>query len=95
MLESVHPLSKVPFIDEGPPRSSRQTRRPFDLNLTDAQKEQIKQIETSFAESTKALHEQLFKAGGGPFAGLGDGTFDESAVRAEFRRSSGDGVNLN
>jgi len=53
-----------------------------DLNLTDAQKEQIKQIEQSLMESTKSLHEQLFKAGGDPLAGLKDGAFDEAAVRA-------------
>ena len=52
-----------------------------ELNLTDAQKAQIKQIEDSFRESTKSLHEQLFKAGGGPLDGLTD-TFDESAARA-------------
>ena len=52
-----------------------------DLNLTDAQKAQIKQIEDSFRESTKGLREQLFKSGGGPLDGLTD-TFDESAARA-------------
>lgn len=52
------------------------------LNLTDAQKEQMKQIATRFHESTKALREQS-RAGhdnmGGFFNG---GTFDEAAVRA-------------
>jgi periplasmic protein CpxP/Spy len=53
------------------------------LNLTDAQKTQIKQIEDSFKESTKSLHEQLAKTGpGGPFEALKDGAFDEAAVRA-------------
>ena len=53
------------------------------LNLTDAQKTQIKQLEESFRESTKSLHEQLAKAGpGGPFEVLNGGTFDEAAVRA-------------
>lgn len=52
-----------------------------DLNLTDAQKAQIKQIADSFEESTKSLHEQLFKSGGTPLDGL-DGTFDEATVRA-------------
>ena len=53
------------------------------LNLTDAQKTQIKQLEDSFKESTKGLHEQLAKAGpGGPFEALNGGTFDEAAVRA-------------
>lgn len=53
-----------------------------DLNLTDAQKAQVKQIVDSFEESTKTLREQLFKAGGGPFDELKDGAFDEAAVRA-------------
>jgi protein CpxP len=53
------------------------------LNLTDAQKAQIKQLEDGFRESTKDLHEQLAKAGpgGGPFEALGGGAFDEAAVR--------------
>jgi protein CpxP len=52
-----------------------------ELNLTDAQKAQAKQIEDSFRESTKSLHEQLFKLGGGPLDGFNDG-FDEAAVRS-------------
>jgi Spy/CpxP family protein refolding chaperone len=53
------------------------------LNLTDAQKAQIKQLEDSFRESTKSLHEQLEKAGpGDPFDAATAGTFDEAAVRA-------------
>lgn len=53
-----------------------------DLDLSDAQQAQVKQITDSFEESTKALHEQLFKSGGGPLDGLKDGAFDEAAVRA-------------
>jgi protein CpxP len=55
-----------------------------ELNLTDAQKAQVKQIAEAFHENNKALHEQLMKAGpgGGPFEGLKDGAFDEAAVRA-------------
>ncbi|MDT7604686.1 MAG: hypothetical protein QOF61_2683 [Acidobacteriota bacterium] len=64
------------------------------LNLTDAQKAQIKQIADSFEESTKSLHEQLFKAGGGPFDGL-DGSFDEATVRAAAQARSGIEVELN
>jgi protein CpxP len=52
-----------------------------ELNLTDAQKAQIKQIEDSFRDSTKSLHEQMFKTGGGPLEGLTD-NFDEAAARA-------------
>ena len=53
------------------------------LNLTDAQKAQIKQLEDGFRESTKSLHEQLEKAGpGDPFDAAAAGTFDEAAVRA-------------
>jgi protein CpxP len=53
-----------------------------DLNLTDAQKEQIKQLEDKFMASTKDLHEQMRTAGGDPFDALKDGAFDEAAVRA-------------
>ena len=53
-----------------------------ELDLTDAQKAQIKQIEDGFRESTRSLHEQLFKSGGGPLEGLKDGAFDEASVRA-------------
>jgi Spy/CpxP family protein refolding chaperone len=53
------------------------------LNLTDAQKAQIKQLEDGFKESTKGLHEQLAKTGpGNPFDAVAAGTFDEAAVRA-------------
>ena len=51
------------------------------LDLTDAQKAQVKQIEDSLRESTKSLHEQLQKSGGGPLDGFREG-FDEAAVRS-------------
>lgn len=52
------------------------------LNLTDAQKAQVKQIEDSLRESTKPLQEQLAKTdGGGPLDALKDG-FDEASVRS-------------
>lgn len=53
-----------------------------DLNLTDEQKAQIKKITDSFAENTKALHEQLrtlHESQPDPFGGA---AFDEAAVRA-------------
>ena len=53
-----------------------------DLNLTEAQKAQVKQIREKFEESTRSLHEQLSNAGGGPFDAFKDGAFDETAVRA-------------
>ena len=51
-----------------------------ELNLTDAQKAQVKQIEDALRESTKSLHEQMAKSGG-PLDGFKDG-FDEAAVRS-------------
>jgi len=55
-----------------------------ELNLTDAQQTQVKQLVDAFHEGNKGLHEQLMKTGGGhgPFEGLKDGAFDEAAVRA-------------
>ncbi len=55
-----------------------------ELNLTDAQKTQVKQLVDAFHEGNKSLHEQMMKTGGGhgPFEGLTDGAFDEAAVRA-------------
>ena len=52
-----------------------------ELNLSDAQKEQIRQIGEAFETSTKSLREQLFaRGGGGPLDGLKE--FDEAAVRS-------------
>lgn len=55
------------------------------LNLTDAQKEQMKQIATRYHESAKAQWQQnrgeRGERGGG-FDPLKDGTFNEAAVRA-------------
>ncbi|HEX5704298.1 MAG TPA: Spy/CpxP family protein refolding chaperone [Pyrinomonadaceae bacterium] len=50
------------------------------LNLTDAQKEQVKQIHESFAEQTKALRDQmhaLHESQGDPMS-----NFNEAAVRS-------------
>lgn len=52
------------------------------LNLTDAQKEQMKQIAARHRESTKALREQMRQARGGDEGFLNGGTFNESAVRS-------------
>ena len=51
------------------------------LNLTDAQKEQIKQIHESFAEQAKALREQMRTLHESQRDAM-SGTFDEAAVRA-------------
>lgn len=53
-----------------------------ELNLTEAQRAQVKQIMDSFQESTKSLHQQLRASGGSPFEGLKEGAFNEAAVRA-------------
>lgn len=53
------------------------------LNLTDAQKEQMKQIAMRYRESAKAQRQQRGeRRGGGGFDALTDGTFNEAAVRA-------------
>lgn len=52
-----------------------------DLNLTDAQKAQIKKITDSFEESTKSLQEQMRSLHEGERDALKDGAFDEAAVR--------------
>jgi periplasmic protein CpxP/Spy len=53
------------------------------LNLTDAQKEQMKQIATRYRETARAKRQQG-RAGrrGGGFDAFNGGTFDEAAVRA-------------
>jgi protein CpxP len=53
-----------------------------DINLTDAQKTQIKQLTESFEERTKQLHERLRALHEGEFGALTEGTFNEAAVRA-------------
>lgn len=52
------------------------------LNLTDAQKEQMKQIAARYRESTKALREQMRQARGGNDGFMNGGTFNEAAVRS-------------
>jgi protein CpxP len=52
------------------------------LNLSDAQKEQIKQIAERYHESFKAQRQANRGERRGGFDALGGGTFDEAAVRA-------------
>jgi Spy/CpxP family protein refolding chaperone len=52
------------------------------LNLTDAQKEQMKQIATRYHESFKANRPQGRENRGGGFDAFNGGTFNEAAVRA-------------
>ena len=54
------------------------------LNLTDAQKEQMKQIAARYRESNKALREQTHGRRGADFGATG--AFDEAAVRAEAQK---------
>ena len=71
-----------PGFHGGPPRDGL---GPIarDLNLTDAQKVEIKKITDSFEESTKSLRDQLEALRpDGPPDFLKDGAFDEAAVRA-------------
>lgn len=64
------------------------------LDLNDAQKAQLRQIEEGFRESTKGLHEQLANSGGHPFDALASGTFDEAAARAAAQARAGVHVEL-
>jgi protein CpxP len=66
------------------PGGPRGGRIPFlrDLNLTDAQKAQIKQITDSAEASTKELRQRLDALHESELGGLTDGTFNEGAVRA-------------
>ena len=53
------------------------------LNLTDAQKEQMKQIAARYRESAKAMRQQRGEGRrGGELNAFNGGTFDEAAVRA-------------
>ncbi|HEV2799025.1 MAG TPA: Spy/CpxP family protein refolding chaperone [Pyrinomonadaceae bacterium] len=64
------------------------------LDLTDAQRTQIKQIMDGLQESTKGLHEQLRASGGSPFEGLKDGAFDEAAARSAAQARAATHVEL-
>ena len=61
------PGAPIPFLRE--------------LNLTDAQKAQVKQIVDNFAASTKELREKMRSLGGPEGDVFKDGNFDEAAVR--------------
>ncbi len=52
------------------------------LNLTDAQKQQMEQISARYKESFKAMRGQGREGRGDGFDALTDGTFNEAAVRA-------------
>jgi Spy/CpxP family protein refolding chaperone len=52
-----------------------------DLNLSDAQKQQLEQIAARHKESTKSLHEQMRNLHRGSDAKAFDGSFNEAAVR--------------
>ena len=85
------PMGPGPFgpgFRGGPqgPGGPRQGFGPFgpsgrELNLTDAQKTQIKTIQDSFRESDKALFDQM-RALRDQQGNVTPGTFDEAAVRA-------------
>jgi Spy/CpxP family protein refolding chaperone len=65
-----------------------------ELNLTDAQKTQIKQIMDSTFESTKALHEQLRQLHDSAPDPLSGAAFDEAAVRATAQKHAAIEVEL-
>lgn len=56
------------------------------LNLTDAQKEQMKQIAERYRESTKALRQSRGDERGGGADIFNGGTFDEAQVRARAQQ---------
>lgn len=64
------------------------------LNLTDAQKEQLKQIRERYSESTKSLREEMRASRRNLKEGAQDGTFNESAVRAAAQASNNARVEL-
>jgi protein CpxP len=70
----------------GGPRGPRGPGGPIpflrELNLTDAQKAQVKQIVDNFAASTKELREKMRTLGGPEGDVFKEGNFDEASVRA-------------
>lgn len=66
------------------------------LNLTDAQKEQMKQIAARYRESFKAKRQEGRgeRAGGGDFDLFNGGTFNEAAVRAAAQARANERVEM-
>jgi Spy/CpxP family protein refolding chaperone len=64
------------------------------LNLTDAQKEQMKQIAARYRESTKTLRQQMRQARGGNDGFMNGGTFNEAAVRSAAQQRANAQVEL-
>lgn len=64
------------------------------LNLTDAQREQMKQIATRYHEGSKAKRQQKTDRGGGQFDLLSGGTFNEAAVRAAAQARANERVEM-
>ena len=84
-----------PHGERGGPRGHRGFV-PFlrDLNLSDTQKAQIKQLTDSFEASTKPLWERLGALHENEMDGLKDGAFDETAVRAAAQEKANVHVEL-
>lgn len=65
-----------------------------ELNLTDAQQAQIKQLEDSFRDSTKALAEKMHALMDAQHEAFLSGNFDEAAVRANAQERAAVQVEL-
>ncbi len=65
-----------------------------ELNLTDAQRAQIRQLEDSFRDSTRSLSEKMRTLHENEMASLISGTFDEAAVRANAQERAATQVEL-
>ena len=76
------PRGERGFGPRGPEGPGRPIPFLRDLNLTDAQKAQVKQIVDSFEASTKELREKMRAIRGGEADVMRDGGFDEAAVRS-------------
>jgi Spy/CpxP family protein refolding chaperone len=65
-----------------------------DLDLSDEQKAQVQKLTESFEAATRSLHEQLRTLHESHADSLGDGTFDETAVRKAAQERAGVEVEL-